>query len=263
MIEAGWSLDDVKALLGEDGYAALSDEAKRIIGATSDVMTRINKETAGKEAKDALLDYYDLAATGVDIATIEAIAKNYGHYAELKDNGWDLVTKTAETMSDKQTASLVIGMLDMPTAQDARDYLAYQGVSADKVDEIMAAWEERNTNDLLAGIKNGTVKKIDNYSGGGYAGLIVNGVEIRLRDLVNDIKQSIYGKGVSDILSAVADAYIAYAQSSSSVTRSQLALNMLNEFRLELSRNEIDASIIEEAYRQIERLPQYQNAISR
>lgn len=90
LLADGWTMEEIKAHLGEEAWAALeaSGQSDKIQNA-SDVMARIKSETEGKTAKESLLTYLDLAATGkYTLDELKAIAQSLGHYDALNNAGY-------------------------------------------------------------------------------------------------------------------------------------------------------------------------------
>jgi hypothetical protein len=151
LLDSGWTIDEVKAYFGGDLKAALGAGASQVEQAAS-VINRVKTETAEKDASGALTDYIDLAMQGVPIATIEAIARSYGHYDTLNSGGlWASVTKEAKNYADKQKADTnkqtVQDMIDGGyTAEEIKGSDAYKGLDTEtksEVDKIINKNEEQ------------------------------------------------------------------------------------------------------------------------
>lgn len=151
LLDSGWTLDEVKAYFGGDLNAALGAGASQVEQAAS-VINRVKTETAKKDAGGALTDYIDLAMNGVPIATIEAIAKSYGHYDTLYSGGlWSSVaneaTRYANASKDSENKQTVQDMIDGgASAEEIKGSDAYAELdpaTKAEVDKIVAENEEQ------------------------------------------------------------------------------------------------------------------------
>lgn len=171
LIEAGWSLDDVKALIGEEEYKKLSPDSKRIIETTASVISKAKTETANKEANAALTDYIELAMKGISIGTIEAIARANGHYdvlASAKEGEtslWQSVIgeatafENAQTKSETQT-NIESAIESGATIEDLENMDGWEDLSPDDQDaykeQVETRDEEKQTQKeaISAGLRN-------------------------------------------------------------------------------------------------------------
>ena len=171
LIEAGWSLDDVKALIGADEYEKLSPETKRIIETTASVISKAKTETANKEASAALTDYIEFAMKGVSIGTIEAIARANGHYDELakaaegETSFWQSVIDKATAFENAQTKSetqtnIENAIADGATLEEIESMPGYDELDPEVQEQIGEQVEDRDeekktqSEAISAGLRN-------------------------------------------------------------------------------------------------------------
>lgn len=113
LLEAGWTLDDVKALIGTEAWNAMGTEARNMIKKSSEVIGNLKTEAANKDAKGALEAYIKAAGEGLSIDALTAIAMANGHYDVLvgekgTEEGktlWDAVVAEAEKLTNQNATN--------------------------------------------------------------------------------------------------------------------------------------------------------------
>lgn len=195
LIEAGWTLDEVKALIGEDAYSELDDESKRIIEGTNNVINRINAE------EEAAISAAELKEQGIIndqnyLNWLGAIRNGEISIDELKELGsYEGLSGTQKQMLegayDRYVKATAESLIDYDSYDEVESFLESSGVAESEKQEIITSWQEKNANDFDSILKDA---KFENGQ------LVVGGEPLTGADLYADIKHGVYGDNAESVI---------------------------------------------------------------
>ena len=229
-VERAWSVKQLKNAVDsgddfekiEQSYAYLNLDAE----GRQNVRLYYDQARAAKvsDANAALESYINMAADGVSLDRIKAIAEVNGHYAILVESGWwSAVTKESPYSPENEQykaniESFAQVLKNYGNLNDIENYLKLEAVPESERTAIIAKWQENNANEAVKELSKYQAKKTTSKYDIDYLAFTYNGEEITADDILTDIENGLYGDKAVDVAKIFANAMIEYIKSNDTTT---------------------------------------------